>query len=142
MKVREVLTRDVRTARPEDTIQQLARLMADADTGAVPILEGERPIGLVTDRDIVIRALAEGRGLETTASQVMTSNLEFASEDDDLSEVAEKMARMQIRRILVLDDGRRLCGILSLGDLAQEEKAKAAGKTLEQISQPGGQHAQ
>jgi CBS domain-containing protein len=132
MKVREAMTRDVRTARPEDSIQQLARLMD----------EGDRPVGLVTDRDIVIRALAQGRGVETTASQVMTSELEFASEDDDLSEVSDKMARMQVRRMLVLDHNRRLCGILSLGDLAQEGGRDQAGHALEQISEPGGQHAQ
>jgi CBS domain-containing protein len=142
MKVREAMTRDVRTARPEDSIQQLARLMDEADTGAIPIVEGDRPVGLVTDRDIVIRALAQGRGVETTASQVMTSELEFASEDDDLSEVSDKMARMQVRRMLVLDHNRRLCGILSLGDLAQEGGRDQAGHALEQISEPGGQHAQ
>jgi CBS domain-containing protein len=142
MKVREHMTRDVRTASPEDTVQQLARLMAEADTGAIPIVDGDRPVGLVTDRDIVIRALAEGRGPETTASQVMTTNLEFASEDDDLSDVADKMSRLQVRRMLVLDDNRRLCGILSLGDLAQEGRTQDAGEALEQISQPGGQHAQ
>ena len=137
MKVRDFMTRNVRTARPEDTIQQLARLMAEADTGVIPIVDGDRPVGLVTDRDIVIRALAQGRGADTTASQVMTANLEFANEDDDLDEVTDKMSRLQLRRILVLDQNRRLGGIVSLADVAQEGKAKDAGKTLEQISQPG-----
>jgi CBS domain-containing protein len=142
MKVRELMTRDLQTARAEDTIQQIARMMAEADTGIIPIVDGERPVGLVTDRDIVIRALAEGRGPETTASQVMTSDLEFASEDDDLSAVTEKMSRMQIRRILVLDESRRLCGVLSLGDLAQQGRMEEAGLALSDIAQPGGQHAQ
>ena len=142
MKVRDFMTRDVRTARPEDTIQQLARMMAEADTGAIPVLDGDRPVGLVTDRDIVVRGLAQGRGPDTTASQVMTGNLEFANEDDDLDEVSDKMARLQVRRLLVLDNSHRLCGIVSLGDFAQEGKRKDAGEALQDISRPGGQHAQ
>jgi CBS domain-containing protein len=137
MKVRDIMTRDVKTARPEDTIQQVARLMSETDTGVIPITEGLRPIGLLTDRDIVIRALAEGRGLETTASQIMTTNLELVQEDDDLTDVTDRMSRQQIRRVLVVDNNRDLCGIVSLGDVSLEDKAKPTGKTLEQISDPG-----
>ena len=111
--------------------------MSEYDTGAIPITEGQRPVGLLTDRDIVIRAIAEGKGLDTTASQIMTGNLELVQEDDDLSEVTDKMSRLQIRRILVVDNNRNLCGIVSLGDVALEDKAKPTGKTLEQISDPG-----
>lgn len=137
MKVRDIMTRNVKTARPEDTIQQIARLMSENDTGVIPITEGQRPIGLLTDRDIVVRAIAEGRGLDTTASQIMTTNLELVQEDDDLNDVTDKMSRQQIRRVLVVDNNRNLCGIVSLGDVALEDKSKPAGKTLEQISEPG-----
>lgn len=137
MKVREVMTRDVQTARPGDTLQQVARRMSELDTGFMPICEGDRVLGLLTDRDITIRAVAEGLGPQTPATEIMTSGAETASEDDDLDEVTEKMSRLQIRRVVVLDVNRKLCGVLSLGDIALEAKAKEAGRTLADISEAG-----
>ena len=136
MKVRDVMTRDVQVARPGDTIQQIARLMLEADTGAVPVTDEQTVIGMITDRDIVLRVVAEGRSLDLPVSEVMTPNVEFCMEDDDLVEVSEKMGRLQVRRMIILSQDRKLAGILSLGDLAQETDLEESGLTLEEISKP------
>ena len=141
MKVRDLMTRDVQTVRPSETIQQVARRMSELDTGFIPICDGDRVIGLLTDRDIAIRAVAEGKGPDTPATEIMTSGAESVMEDDDLDEVTDKMSRLQIRRILVLDAGHKLAGVLSLGDVALEAKAKEAGRTLADISESGDQPA-
>lgn len=137
MKVRDAMTRNVQTARPGDTVQQVARQMSELDTGFIPICEGERVVGLLTDRDIAIRAVAEGKGPQTPATEIMTSGAETAFEDDDLDEVTDKMAKLQIRRLVILDRNHKLCGVLSLGDVALEGKAKDAGHTLADISESG-----
>ncbi len=137
MKVRDVMSRGVQTARAADTIQQVARRMSELDTGFMPICEGDRVLGLLTDRDIAIRAVAEGLGPETLATKIMTSGAESAAEDDDVDEVTTKMARLQIRRIVILDKAGKLAGVMSLGDVALEAKAKDAGRTLAEISEPG-----
>lgn len=137
MKVRDLMTRDVQSAHPGDTVQQVARRMSELDTGFMPICDGERVIGLLTDRDIAIRAVAEGKGPDTPATEIMTTGAETVFEDDDLSDVTDRMARLQIRRIVVLDAQHTLCGVLSLGDVAQEAKAKQAGHVLADISESG-----
>lgn len=136
MKVRNLMTRDVKVARPGDTIEQVARLMLDADTGAVPVVDEGTVIGLITDRDIVLRVVAQNRPLTLPVSEALTPNVEFCFEDDDLTEVSEKMARLQLRRIVILDQDRKLAGILSLGDLAQQADPVESGLTLEQVSKP------
>jgi CBS domain-containing protein len=141
MKVRDVMTRDVEVAQPGDTIRDVAQLMADIDAGVIPICDGSNVLGVVTDRDIVLRIVAQGRSLDTPATEIMSGPIEFAFEDDDLDEAAEKMARQQVRRLMVLDEDRTLCGILSLGDVARENSAKETGRTLEKISEPGGLHS-
>ena len=138
MKISEVMTRDVEVARPGDTIQSVAQRMAQLDVGAVPVCDGRRLQGMVTDRDITIRAVAQGLSLESPVSQVMTGDLEYLYADDDLDRAAEKMADSQIRRLPVMDRDQQLVGIVSLGDLAREHKEKVMGRTLEEISEPGG----
>lgn len=137
MKVRDVMTHGVQTARAADTLQQVARRMSELDTGFMPICEGDRVLGLLTDRDIAIRAVAEGLGPETPATQIMTSGAETAAEDDDVDDVTDKMARLQIRRIVILNKAGKLAGVMSLGDVALEAKAKDAGRTLAEISESG-----
>ena len=136
MKVRDVMTRDVQVALPGDSIQQVARLMREFDTGAIPVVDEGRVIGLITDRDIVLRVVAEGRPLELPVSEALTPDVEFCFEDDDLVEVSEKMGRLQLRRMIILGPDRKLAGILSLGDLAQETDLEESGLTLEEISKP------
>ncbi len=137
MKISEVMTRDVEVASPNDTIQSVAQKMAQMDVGALPVCDGRRIQGMVTDRDIAIRGVAQGVSPDTPISQVMTGNLEYVMADDDLDRAADKMADHQIRRLPVLDSDQQLVGIVSLGDLAQEHKEKVIGRTLEEISQPG-----
>lgn len=140
MRVNEVMSRDVQVARPQDSIQSAARRMAEIDVGSLPVCDGERLQGMITDRDIVVRAVCEGRGYDTPLIEVMTSKVEYCFEDDDLGDAADKMAEAQIRRLPVLNRDHRLVGILSLGDIAGRVKDKTAGQTLEEISEPTRPH--
>jgi len=139
MKIADVMTRDVEVANPNDTIQSVAQKMAQFDVGALPVCDGRRIQGMVTDRDIAVRAVAQGLSSDTPISQIMTGNLEYVLASDDLDRAADKMADSQIRRLPVVDENKDLVGIIAMGDLAQEHKAKIIGRTLEEISEPGGQ---
>jgi CBS domain-containing protein len=136
MKVREVMSRDVQVARPDDSLRSVAQTMAQADIGALPVCDGQRLQGMVTDRDIAIRGVAQGLNADTPVRQVMTGNLEFLYAEDDLDRAADKMASSQIRRLPVVDESQQLVGIISLGDLSREHKEKVVGRTLEDISEP------
>ena len=103
--------------------------------GAVPVTEGSKAVGMVTDRDIVIRVVAERGSLDGPVSAVMSENVETCREDDDLADAAARMGARQIRRLVVLNSGGRLAGILSLGDIAADCDAKAVGRTLEEVSE-------
>ena len=139
MKVSEIMSRNVQVARPGDTIQAAARRMAEIDAGSLPVLDGGRLQGMVTDRDIVVRAVGEGRSFDTPVAEVMTAKVEYCFEDDDIGEAADKMASCQVRRLPVLDRAQRLVGIVALGDIAGKAKDKTTGQTLEDISQPSRQ---
>ncbi len=142
MKVSEAMTRDVRVARPDQTIQDAARLMAEVDTGVLPIGENDRLIGMITDRDIAVRGVAEGKGPQTSIREVMTEHVHYCFEDEDTDHVTQKMADSQVRRLPVLNRDKRLVGILSLGDLAVMQGGRPAGEALSGISEPGGAHSQ
>ncbi|MBW3559138.1 MAG: CBS domain-containing protein [Proteobacteria bacterium] len=136
MKVRDVMTAGVVTARPEDTIQAVARRMSEVDTGVIPIAEGDRVVGLITDRDIVLRIVAESGDVTAPVSSVMTTGVETVQADDSLKVAAKKMSQLQIRRLVVLGDDGRLAGILSLGDVALEDGDRAED-ILQDVSDPG-----
>ena len=142
MKVSEVMTRDVQTIRPDQPVQQAANFMLSADAGSIPVTEGDRLIGMITDRDIAVRGVAEGHGPETQVRDLMTNDIVCARFDDDTDDVASRMSEAQVRRLPVIDDQERLCGIVSLGDLSQRCSDDAAEQALEGVSQPGGQHQQ
>jgi CBS domain-containing protein len=142
MKVSDVMTRDVRLIEPTQTIQEAARLMAEIDTGIMPVREGDRLVGMITDRDITVRAVAQGRGPDTPIREVMTDDVKYCFEDDDTDAVARNMADIQVRRLPVLTRDKRLVGIVSLGDLAVMQGSGQAGEAVAGISQPGGQHSQ
>ena len=137
MKVSDVMTRDVRIASPDATLQQAADTMARLDTGALPVGENDRLIGMITDRDIAVRGVAKGWGPDTTVRAVMTEDVRYCFEDQDIAEVARNMGDSQVRRLPVLDRDKRLVGILSLGDIAGTADAAQA---LHQISRVGGRH--
>ncbi len=136
MKISEIMTRNVEVARPEDSLRTVAQSMADLDVGSLPVCDGERLLGMITDRDIAVRAVARGLDGSTPVTEVMTADVEYAFDDDDLEEVSDKMAAKQIRRLPVVDRDKRLVGIVALADLAREDKDKRVGETVEQISQP------
>ena len=142
MKVSEVMTRDVQTIRPDQSAQQAASFMLNADAGSIPVTEGERLIGMITDRDIAVRGVAKGHGPDTPVRELMTNDIVCARIDDDCDDVASKMSEAQARRLPVIDEQERLCGIVSLGDLAREGASETAEQALEGVAQPGGQHQQ
>lgn len=142
MKVGEAMTRDVTLASPDQTVREVARAMADKDTGVLPVGDGDRLVGMVTDRDIAVRAVAEGKGPDTRVREVMTPGVEYCFEDQDLDEVARTMGDKQVRRMPVMNRDKRLVGILSLGDVAVTQGGGAAQQALGGVSQPGGQHSQ
>lgn len=136
MKVSEVMTREVKIADPGRTIQDAAKLMDKSDIGILPVGEGDKMIGMITDRDIVIRAVAAGLPPSTPIRDVMSSDVKYCFEDEDLNDVAENMADVQYRRLPVLNKDKRLVGIVSIGDLAKSDE-DCAGEALAGIAQPG-----
>ena len=142
MRVSETMTRDVRIASPDQSIREAARIMAEIDAGVLPVGENDRLVGMITDRDIAIRAVAEGKGPDTSVREVMTQDVKYCFEDEDTDDVVRNMADQQVRRLPVVNRDKRLVGILSLGDLAVMEGARPAGEALAGVSQPGGEHSQ
>jgi CBS domain-containing protein len=135
MNVRDVMTSNPRTVSPSDTIQAAARIMKDEDTGVVPIVENGKAVGLITDRDIVIRSVADGSQPNRPVREISTANLVFATPDMSTREASKLMGEHQIRRLPVVENDR-LVGIVSLGDIAVKEgKDSRTGDTLEDISE-------
>jgi CBS domain-containing protein len=135
MIISEVMTRDVRIVFPDDTLESAARLMEEQDFGSLPVAENDRLVGMVTDRDIAIRAVA--RGLiprESTVREIMSAEIKYVYDDESVRDVATAMGDLQIRRLPVLDRSKRLVGIVSLGDLALT-KSTSAGDALQAIAE-------
>src|SRR3954471_11702476 len=118
MKVSEAMTRRVRVANPKETVQHAAQIMASLNVGALPVGENDRLVGMITDRDIAIRAVAKGKGPQARVSDIMTKDVKYCFDDQDIEEVTYNMADTQVRRLPVINHDRRLVGILSLGDIA------------------------
>ena len=142
MKVSEAMTRDVRVASPDETVRQAAKTMATLDAGVLPVGENDHLIGMITDRDIAIRGIAQGKGPKAKVRDVMTEDVKYCFDDQDVEEVTRNMADIQVRRLPVLNRDKRLVGILSLGDIAISPDSKEAGDALRGISRPGGEHTQ
>jgi CBS domain-containing protein len=135
VNVRDIMTADVIVASPDDDLMRAAQLMESNDFGSLPIGQDGRLIGMLTDRDIAIRAVARGLGPQAKVSEVMTTDIECVRDTDSVAEAAARMEDMQVRRLPVVDDNDKLVGIVSLGDLAQTEPDDA-GDALQGISQP------
>jgi CBS domain-containing protein len=136
MKIADLMTRDVRVIQPDHTIRDAARLMDELDVGVLPVCDGRRLIGMITDRDITVRSTAAGQSpTDTQVSEVMTDELFWCFDDDDVEEIVDLMGRHQIRRIPVVDRRKRLVGIVALGDLATDDEP-AAARALHRISEP------
>lgn len=142
MKVCDVMTRDVQTVRPDQRVEVAASFMLSADAGAIPVTDEGRLIGMITDRDIAVRGVAKGYGPDTPVRELMTDDIICVRDDDDVEDAASKMSRAQVRRLPVIDDDHRLCGIVSLGDLSRDADENVAGEALEGVSEPGGRHQQ
>ncbi|KRQ99120.1 CBS domain-containing protein [Bradyrhizobium valentinum] len=140
MKIREVMTRDTKLATPDDTLRHAAKLMKECDCGILPVAEDDRLVGMITDRDIAVRCVAEGKGPNAKVREAMTEEVKYCFEDEIVSHVCENMSEIQVRRLPVLDRNKRLVGIVSLGDLAS--KAPGTARALRGIAQPSMQHNQ
>ncbi|HEU0260000.1 MAG TPA: CBS domain-containing protein [Burkholderiales bacterium] len=136
------MTREVRVANPTQTIRDVAKIMAEIDAGAVPVGENDRLVGMITDRDIAIRAVAEGKGPDTPVRDIMSKDIKYCYDDEDLEHVAENMGDLQVRRLPVVNRDKRLVGIVALGDVARHEDHHTTGETTAEVSKPGGKHRQ
>jgi CBS domain-containing protein len=144
MKVGDVMTPDVEMAAPDDTVQTAAKLMADSGAGALPVGENDRLVGMVTDRDITIRSVAEGKAPNLcTVRDVMTREIKYVFDDEDVRDASRKMGEWQVRRLPVLNRDKRLVGVISLGDLASEAKDReATAKAMEGVTRTTGKKEQ
>ena len=142
MRVSEAMTREVRVASPGQSIRDVAKIMAEIDAGAMPVGDNDRLVGMITDRDIAIRGVAQGKGPDTPVREVMsTETVLYCYEDEELDHVAKNMSQQQVRRLPVVNREKRLVGIVSLGNLAQSE-ARTASKAVKGVTKPGGAHTQ
>ena len=142
MQIREAMSNDVQMVNPDQPIREAARIMAAIDAGVIPVQENDRLVGMITDRDIAIRAVAAGLSPDTPVRKVMTQEVRYCFEEDDLDAVSGNMADMKVRRLPVLNADKRLVGIVSLGDIAVVDGPDNAGPALCGISEPGGMHSQ
>lgn len=141
MKVSKCMSSNVQLARPTDTIRDAANKMLQLDAGALPVEDNDRLVGMITDRDIALRAIGEGKGPDTPVGDVMSKNVRYCFDDEEIESVSEQMGEFQIRRLPVLNRDKRLVGILSLGDVSHADDESSA-KALRDISKPGGTHSQ
>ena len=140
MKLSEIMTRDVVVIQPDDSLQSAAKKMRDLNIGFLPVCDGEDLIGVISDRDIIIRALADGMDVNIMLGRdMMTTPPIYCFDDQDVSEVAKIMEENQIRRLVVLSrEDKRLVGVVSLGDLARNETTDRSGRVLQKVSEPDG----
>ena len=139
MQVKDIMTRDVQVVSPDTSLLDAARKMRSFDIGCLPVCKGQRCVGVFTDRDIVIRAVAEGRNLQNvTAGDIMTTNVVYCTEDDDIATVIKLMEDKQLRRILVLDENKYPVGICSVGDVALDSgDLQLAGEIMHEVARHG-----
>ncbi len=135
MRISDVMTRDVQSVTPQQNIRDAASLMARIDSGALLVHENDRLVGMLTDRDIAIRAVAAGRDGQTPVGEVMTHGVRYCFTDEDVSHVARNMADIQIRRLPVLDREKRLVGVVSLGNIAAIDEPRSSNTLLRGVAQ-------
>ena len=134
MKIADIMTRGVKTTKPDTTIEEAAALMEKIDCGALLVHDGDRLVGMITDRDIAIRAIAQGRGCDTPVSDVMTAHVLYCFEDEDVQHVAENMAEEEVRRLPVLNREKRLVGVVSLGNISDSRSSKACATVMQGVA--------
>src|SRR5690242_14607394 len=134
MNIRDVMTRDTQLCKPDDTLQHAAKLMQECDCGVLPVAGGDRLVGMITDRDLAIRAIGEGKGPNTKVRECMTQEVLYCFDDEDIQDICQNMAQNQVRRLPVLNRDKRLVGIVSLADLARKQANTA--RALKGIARP------
>ena len=140
---REIMSSDVSCVREEDTLLDAAKQMAARSVGALPVCgKDDHLLGMITDRDIAVRAVAEGKSPDTKVADVMSREVLYCFEDQNVEDVSRNMGEEKVRRMPVVNRDKRLVGIISFGDLARSEQADTAGEVIAEISEPGGQHSQ
>jgi len=142
MQIRNVMSPQVKLVAPEATLRDAAILMKSIDTGALPVAEGDRLVGMITDRDLAIRGLAEGMGPEAKVRDAMSHEVKYCFEEEEVAHVASNMAELRVRRLPVMSREKRLVGIVSISDLATAGSLPNTARALHGISQPGGPHNQ
>lgn len=144
MKISDCMSKDVKTISPVQSIREAAQAMRDIEAGFLPVGENDRLVGIITDRDIAIRAIAAGKGPDTAIRDVMSKDVLYCFDDEDIADIARNMAAQQIRRLPVVDRDKRLVGVISLGDIAQSDpdSGSPSAVALSGVSQPGGKHVQ
>ena len=142
MKVSDAMTPEVQLCTPDDTLKDAAQAMAALGVGLLPVTDNERLVGMISDRDIAIRGIGMGRGPEARVGDVMTAEVRYCYDDQNLDEVSAIMGDIQVRRLPVLNRDKRLVGIIALGDIALAQAGNGTGAALSGISRPGGQHVQ
>jgi CBS domain-containing protein len=142
MRVSDAMTSAVRITTPQNTIAEAARMMGEIDAGVLPVGDGERLVGMITDRDIAVRGVGANKGPDTPVSEIMSKEVLYCFADQDLDDVVQNMANIKVRRLPVLNREKRLVGILSLGDVALVDDPDVTGEALSEISEPGGKHSQ
>ncbi len=141
MLVQQCMTKDVCTISPDTPIRRAAEVMAEKDLGSVPVADNDKLVGMVTDRDIAVRGIGCGFGPEARASEVMTRELLYCNSTDDIEDVLENMASLQIRRLPVIDENKQLAGIVSIGDLVKVQPAEG-GDCFAKVAAPSQLHSQ
>ena len=134
LAIKHVMSSGVAVAAPDDSIQAAAQKMADGDVGFIPVCDGEKLVGVLTDRDLAVRAVAAGKGVDTAVRDVMTEDVVYCFEDEEVERVARLMKEREIRRVLVVNRSKRLVGVVSLGDLAEQQPGESAD-VLEAVSE-------
>lgn len=140
--IRDLMTSDIQTVGPDQTAREAAGFMLSADTGSIPVCDGDKVIGMITDRDIAVRGVAAGKGPDCSVRDLMSGDVVCARDSDDAESVARRMSDAQVRRLPVLDSSDRLVGMVSLGDLSRDADKSAASEALEGVSAKGSQHQQ
>ena len=141
MKIADCMSRDVSVVTPDQPIFEAAKMMLEIDAGALPVVVDDKVEGMITDRDIAVRAVAEQMGPDTAVRTIMSGELVAAYEDEDADDVALRMSDLQIRRMPVLSRDQALLGMISLADLARSDDGSTAEEALSGISEPGGDHS-
>lgn len=141
MKISQFMTRDVQVVSPGDSIERAAQMMSEIDAGVLPVSDDDRLVGMVTDRDIAIRAVGQGRGADCLVGEIMTREVRYCRADAEVDEVLRNMGEIQVRRLPVVDDDKRLVGIVSLADL-DREAPEETGRAMQGITRSSEKHSQ